>query len=126
MVATDLQNKFAFSTSTDANGSYSIFNVPSGSYNVQAYAASYNSNSIPASVTSNTAATGVNISVQKTATGTLSGSIRNLAAENKDVDISLVHPITKETIPGLTTATSSLNYSLANIPNGIFYCTCYL
>lgn len=120
VVATDLQNKFAFSTSTDANGSYSIFNVPSGSYNVQAYAASYNSNSIPASVTSNTAATGVNISVQKTATGTLSGSIRNLAAENKDVDISLVHPITKETIPGLTTATSSLNYSLANIPNGIF------
>src|SRR5215203_474920 len=37
VVATDLQNKFAFSTSTDVNGGYSIFNVPAGSYNVQAY-----------------------------------------------------------------------------------------
>jgi len=120
VVATDLQNKFAFSTSTDVNGGYSIFNVPAGSYNVQAYLASYNTNSIAASVTSNTTATGINISVQKTAAGTLSGSIRNLAAENKDVDIALVHPLTKETVPGLTTTTSGLNYSLANIPNGVF------
>ena len=28
--------------------------------------------------------------------------------------------ITKETIPGLTSPTSNLNYSLANIPNGVF------
>ncbi len=120
VVATDGTNKIAFSTSSDANGNYSIFNVPAGSFNVQAYLSSYNSNIVAASVTSNTATTGINIDLQKTGTATLTGSIRNLAIDNKDVDITLVHPITKETIPGLTTTTSNLIYSLANIPNGSF------
>ena len=120
VVATDLQNKIAFSTSTDANGAYSIFNVPAGSFNVQAYLASYNSNSVAAAVTSNTATAGINITVQKTGSATLTGNVRNLAIDNKDVDITLVHPITKETIPGLTTTTANLGYSLGNIPNGIF------
>jgi Carboxypeptidase regulatory-like domain len=120
VVATDAQNKIAFSSSSDANGEYSIFNVPTGTFNVQAYFSSYNSNSVAAPVTSNTAVTGINIELQKTGSATLTGSIRNLAIDNKDVDISLVHPITKETIPGLTTTTSNLTYSLANIPNGSF------
>lgn len=120
VVATDGTNKVAFSTSTDANGDYSIFNVPAGSFNVQAYLSTYNSNVVPASVTSNTATTGINIDLQKTGNATLTGSIRNLSIDNKDVDITLVHPITKETIPGLTTTSSNLAYTLANIPNGTF------
>ena len=120
VVATDGTNKIAFSTSSDANGDYSIFNIPAGSFNVQAYLSSYNSNMVAASVTSNAATTGINIDLQKTGTATLTGSIRNLSIDNKDVDVTLVHPITKETIPGLTTTSSNLAYSLANIPNGTF------
>jgi len=120
VVATDGQNKIAFSTSSDQNGDYSIFNIPAGSFNVQAYLASYNSSSAVAAVTTGVGTTGINIDLQKNGNATLSGSIRNLAIDNKDVDITLVHPITKETIPGLTTSTSNLVYSLANIPNGIF------
>ncbi len=120
VVATDGQNKIAFSTSSDQNGDYSIFNIPAGSFNVQAYLASYNSSSALAAVTTGVGTTGINIDLQKNGNATLSGSIRNLAIDNKDVDITLVHPITKETIPGLTTSTSNLVYSLANIPNGIF------
>jgi len=120
VVATDGTNKIAFSTSSDANGDYSIFNIPVGSFNVQAYLSSYNSNIVAATVASGVATTSVNIDLQKTGTATLTGSIRNLAIENKEVDITLVHPITKETIPGLTTTTSNLSYSLINIPNGNF------
>ena len=120
VVAIDATNKIAFSTSSDANGEYSIFNIPTGSFSVQAYRSTYNSNIVAASVTSNTATNGINIDLQKTGTGTLTGSIRNLSIANKEVDITLVHPITKETIPGLTSTTSNLNYSLTNIPNGSF------
>lgn len=120
VVATDGQNKMAFSTSSDQNGDYSIFNVPAGSFNVQAYLASYNSNSVAASVTTGVGTTGINIDMQKNGSATLTGAIRNLAIDNKDVDITLVHPITKETIPGLSTTTSNLMYTLSNIPNGTF------
>jgi len=119
VVAVDGQNN-AFSTSSDQNGDYSIFNVPAGSFNLQAYHSTYNSSTVAASVTVNTATTGINIELQKTGTATLTGSIRNLAISNKDVDITLVHPITKETIPGLTTTTNNLGYSLPSIPNGSF------
>ena len=120
VVTVDATNKIAFSTSSDANGDYSIYNVPTGSFNVQAYLSNYNSNIVAASVTSNTGINGINIDLQKTGTATLTGSIRNLSISNKEVDITLIHPITKETIPGLTSTTSNLNYSLANIPNGSF------
>ena len=120
VVATDGTNKIAFSTSTDANGDYAIFNVTGGSYNVQAYIATYNSAVVPASVSANTATANINIELQKTGSAILTGNVRNLAIENKDVDIALVHSITKETIPGLTTKTTSLAYSLTNIPNGNF------
>jgi hypothetical protein len=120
VVAIDATNNIAFSTSSDANGEYAIFNVPTGSFNVQAYRSGYNSNIVAASVTSSTATNGINIDLQKTGIATLTGSIRNLSISNKEVDITLIHPITKETIPGLTSTTGNLNYSLANIPNGTF------
>jgi len=120
VVATDGTGKTAFSTISDAEGNYAIFNVPAGSFNIKAYMQNYNSDQVAATVNTQTVTAGVNITMQKNAGATLSGSIRNLSIANKDVDISLVHPITKETIPGLTTSTSSLNYSLSNIPNGTY------
>jgi hypothetical protein len=47
--------------------------------------------------------------------------VRNLAVANKDVDVALIHPITKEALPGLRTTTVNLSYTLTNIPNGIFF-----
>ena len=120
IVATDGANQVAFSTISSENGEFSIFNVPGGSYTVKACLSSYNSNSASINVISNTVTTGVNITLEKNASATLTGSIRNLATSNKDVDIALVHPITKETIPGLTTTTTNLNYSLKNIPTGTY------
>jgi hypothetical protein len=120
VVATDGANQYAFSSVSSENGEFSIFNVPAGTYMVKAFLGSYNSGSVTLTVASNTETSGVNISLEKTATASLSGSVRNLAASNKDVDIALVHPISKETIPGLTTTTSNLNFVLKNIPSGVY------
>jgi Carboxypeptidase regulatory-like domain len=120
IVASDGTNQFAYSTVSAENGEFSIFNVPVGNYTVKAFLGSYNSNSVAITVSSNTQTSGVQINLEKSASATLTGSIRNLAVANKDVDIALVHPISKETIPGLTTATSNLNYTLKNIPSGTY------
>jgi len=120
VVASDNLNQSAFSTSSDKGGNFSIFNVPAGTFDVKAFLSSFNSNSIQVSVNMNTATKGINIEMAKTANASLTGNIRNLAIENKDVDITFVHPITKETIPGLTTTSSGLAYSMNSIPNGTF------
>ena len=120
IVATDGTNQFAYSSVSSANGEFSIFNVPAGNYSVKAFLGSYNSSSAAATVSSNTGTSAVHINLEKNASASLSGSVRNLAVANKDVDIALVHPISKETIPGLTTSTSNLNYTLKNIPTGTY------
>lgn len=120
VVAENAGDNIAFSTVSDKDGNYSIYNVPQGSYQVKGYIINYSSNTIGADVVVNTETTGVNIELTAGAAGSLSGAVRNLATDNKDVDVTLVHPITKETIPGLSTQTVSLNYTLANIPDGTY------
>ena len=111
----------AYSSVTDKDGVYMIFNVPAGTYNVKGFVAGMNSDVTSAVVTSSTESSDINISLTAGANGTLTGAIRNLATGNLDVDISLVHPLTKETIPGLTTKSSNLNYTIGNIPDGIYF-----
>jgi hypothetical protein len=109
-----------FSSITDMNGLYTIYNVPVNTYTVKGWFAGYNSDEISTIVTDGLESDNVNLSLTSGATGTLSGQIRNLSIENKDVDVSLVHLNTHETIPGLTTHTSNQAYSITNIPDGIY------
>ncbi|MTI39590.1 carboxypeptidase-like regulatory domain-containing protein [Fulvivirga lutimaris] len=108
----------AFSGVSDADGKFVIFNVTSGSYTVSAWLAGYNSDNIPVSVTTDSEATNTSVSLTQNASGSLSGQVRNISAGNIDVDVALVHPITRETIPGLIGRTTSQAYSLSNIPDG--------
>ncbi|HEY0744806.1 MAG TPA: carboxypeptidase-like regulatory domain-containing protein [Chryseosolibacter sp.] len=120
VVAEDLANNRAFSSVSSHDGRYTIYNVPVGSYKVKAYLKGYSSNGVDASATLNGETTNVTIALSASASGQLSGTIRNLATGNKDVDISLVHPLTRETIPGLSTQSSNLAYTIANIPDGSY------
>ncbi len=120
VVAEHTVNEVAYSSVSDSEGNYTIFNVPAGTYNVMGYKASYNSSTASASVTADMETTDANIELTAGASGTLSGTVRNLATENKDVDVSLVHALTRETIPGLVTQTSALAYTIANIPDGTY------
>ncbi len=116
----------AYTGISDKDGNYSIFNVSAGSYQVKGYIANYTAASVAASVTSSTETANVNISMTSGVTGTVSGTMNTIAGTTiatppTNMDISLVHPITKETIPGLSqsvTYSSSLTFSFSKVPDG--------
>lgn len=109
-----------YSSVSDQDGNYTIYNVPANSYSVQGWMGGYNSNTSSATVTASTETSSVNLSMTSGASGSVSGTITFLATGNIEVDVALTHPATHETIPGLTTLTSSGTYSLKNVPSGTF------
>ena len=109
-----------YSSVSDDEGNYSIFNVPAGSYSVNAWLAGFNGNEVTASVSNGTEISGVDISGPSDATGSVTGQITFLATGNIEVDVALTHPATGETIPGLSTVTTSQQYDIANVPNGTY------
>lgn len=110
----------AYSGVSDKDGYYQIFNVTSGTYNVAGWLAGFNSDNSDVSVSNGVETADVSIALTQNAAGTLNGTVKNIAAENLDVDVALVHPITRETIPGLIGRTTDQVYSLSNIPNGTY------
>ncbi|MCH7534454.1 MAG: carboxypeptidase regulatory-like domain-containing protein, partial [Bacteroidetes bacterium] len=62
----------------------------------------------------------IDLTLADGASGSVSGTVTFLATQNIEVDVSLTHPLTKESIPGLNTTTSSGKYSIANVPDGKF------
>ncbi len=110
----------AYSAISDSEGNFNIFNVPAGEFVINGWKAGYNSEGTNVLVTVNQESTDATVSLTEGATGNLSGQVRNIAAENKDVDVALVHPVTRETIPGLIGETFNQSYVISNIPNGLY------
>ena len=109
-----------YSAISGDDGSYIIFNVPAGSYAVNGFLSDYNGTSVDASVTSNSQTSGVDLTFSSGASGAFTGQVRHLSAENIEVDVALIHPATRETIPGLTSETVSLSFTISNIPDGTY------
>lgn len=109
-----------YSTISDEEGNYAIFNVPAATYNVNAWLAGYNSTEVSASATASAESAGTDIVMTEGASGSVTGSITFLATGNIEVDVALTHPSTGETIPGLDTITTSYVYELANVPDGTY------
>ncbi len=107
-----------FSAVTDAAGDYFIYNLPAGNYQLKAWVADYNSDEQLVTVASATE-TLQNLQLSRGGAGSVSGSISFLASTAKEVDITLVHPLTGEPVPGLITS-SSQNYSITKIPAGTY------
>lgn len=110
----------AYSSTSDAEGNYVIYNVPQGTYNVMAYKAEYNSSNPSTSVSASTEVTGIDVEMTMDASATVEGQITFLATTNIEVDVALVHPITAEAVPGLNVMTSGHVYNISNVPNGDF------
>ncbi len=107
-----------YSTISGDDGSYTIFNVPAGSYAINGFLSGFNGTSVDASVTGSAETSGIDLTLSSGATGTFTGQVRHLSAENIEVDVALIHPATRETIPGLTSETLSLSFTISNIPDG--------
>jgi len=121
-------NGSAYSAVSDNNGNYTIFNVPAASYTVKGFLAAHSSTSVPASTTANTATNNIDVTLTQNATGQVAGTFKvisqtTIATPPAKMDIALIHPITKETIPGLSQSVnygSSLSYSFSNVPDGTY------
>ena len=109
-----------YSSTTDQSGNFVIYNIPVGTYTVRCWKSGYSSDYATPVVTANTQTSNVNLTLTEDAGYTVSGQISFLATGSVEIDVALVHPITKEPIPGLTTKTVGGEYSFSNVPNGTY------
>ncbi|WP_044240797.1 carboxypeptidase-like regulatory domain-containing protein [Flexithrix dorotheae] len=110
----------AYSSISDHEGNFVINNVKAGNYTATAWIKGYNSIAKTVLVISAQETFDNNIIMTKDGNGSFNGQIRNLASSNKDVDISLIHPITRQPIPFLSTSSVAQNFEITGIPNGTF------
>lgn len=117
VVAEDSVQGIAVSGISDSAGNYMLFNVLPGNYVVTSYKAGYLSNGVVQGVAAGDDIT-VDLDVAAHASPSISGQLTFLAVTNGVVDVTLVHPQTRDAIPGLRTQNNGTNYTLANVPAG--------
>lgn len=123
VVATNQAGTNSASGSSGPDGFYVIYNVTPDVYSIKGYASEYaqDTTTVTNTVIANSSVSNKNITLRKTATATLSGKVTFLSSENSIVDITLIHPVTREAIPGLSTFNESgLTYQLTAIPPGTY------
>jgi hypothetical protein len=122
IVAVRSADSLAISDVSGPEGFFVLYNMPAGSYSIKCYLAGYVQVSDTSILVSpNIGLTGVNLLISSAVNGHLAGKITFLASQNSQVDITLVHPITRDAIPGLNTINDgNNNYSLTGIPSGTY------
>lgn len=121
VVAVDETTGYEASSLTDDNGNYTLFNVEPGEYMITAYQAGYLSDEIAVTVVSDAFLEGKDLTVSENTNVSLSGTVTFLAGANGVIDITLLHPETLDSIPGLTTSNvseSDGSYQLQGVPPG--------
>ena len=127
LVAAEATGGVAYTSFTDSSGNYAIYNVPASTtaYTMKAYIKGYSFTAPTATVTADTETTS-NLSVTTTNASATVPVKFNLIAGGGVTDpanmmVSLVHPVTKETIPGQSLTqvfSSSLEYSFSGVADG--------
>lgn len=107
-----------YSGISDANGNYVIYNISAGSYSVSAYKAGYNGSAVAASVVTNAETKDIKIDLSLNATANVTGLATFLAVTNKEIDVTLVNPFTRESVPGLAVKTTNYTYDIKSVPIG--------
>jgi hypothetical protein len=123
VVAKDAIQNLTASTITGPNGDYMLYNVLPGIYTLEVYLAGYRevSNPVDADVNAGEVFETNDIIMAEHANADLYGQVSFLAAVNGVVDITLVHPDTLDSIPGLSTYNDkNNNYRLMGVPPGTF------
>ncbi|GJM63470.1 carboxypeptidase-like regulatory domain-containing protein [Persicobacter diffluens] len=119
VTATNANGDIAYSAISGQDGHYTIWNVPTGSYQVKGYIKAFDSEVITTNTSQAQITEGVNINMTSGGVASLDGSVKFLATGNKIVDVALIHPLTKQAIPGLATTTSG-SFTLNDIPDGVY------
>ncbi len=106
---------------TDPDGKYYIYNLTEGAYTIRAFKQNYNCPSVTATAAGGTEVTADPLEMTKDASASISGSITLLATSNSEVDVALVHPVSGETLPGLSVMTTNQQYEITGVPDGMLY-----
>lgn len=122
VVAIRRSDSITLSAFSGPDGMYVLYNIPRGTYEMQACLAGwYQATPVTGvAVDSQVVTSGVNITLTANAGTSLSGRITFLASMNAEVDVTLTHVISNEAIPGLNTMTVSQNYTMNSIAPGTY------
>jgi len=120
IVATSAGMNTEYHTYSGPDGYFVMFNIPYGTYEVDAIKSGYQSAIQPqVTISSGSTSATVQINVDQITGSTLSGKVTFLASQNAIVDISLLDKISNSVVNGLTTMIdTSRNYVINNIPAG--------
>lgn len=108
---------------TSDDGSFELFNVPAGTAEVSVYKAGVNVEPLNVAVTAGEVTIDQELTVSADATGNISGSVNPVACNSCDnaIDITLLHPGTRDVIPGMRVYTDAGNdYDMPNVPDGTY------
>ena len=109
------------STTTHSDGSYVLHNVASGSATVETFLGGLNFAPITAVNVSPNSTKRQDIQAAGTATGEISGHVSFTAVSGDIIDITLLHPATRDTLPNLSVLTDSGgSYTMNGVPYGEF------
>lgn len=123
VVAKDAGQNLTISGITGQDGDFVLYNVMPGSYTLEVYLAGYREASDPVTVVvAGGSHEAVTIEIAEHANADLYGKVTFLAIVNGVVDITLIHPDTLDTIPGLSTQNDAneLTYRLNSVPPGTY------
>jgi hypothetical protein len=124
IVASNTAGTQSFSGTSGPNGFFILYNIEPGRYTLNGYLAEYTQDTFVVSLTVTANVTSENnvIILKPFTTVTLTGHLTFLASQNSQVDITLIHPTTREAIPGLSTVNemSGNTYQLTAIPVGSY------
>jgi hypothetical protein len=109
-----------FATVTGPDGFFVLYNLPYGTYDLDALKSGYMmAEPVMADISAQAEIDTVSIPVAEYRGSRLSGMVTFLASENSVVDITLLDPETRAVIPGLSVMNeTSGNYRMENIPDG--------
>ncbi len=113
----------AYSTTTGPDGVFIFFNLNPGAYTLQGYKSGLvqDTGTVQINVTAGTVPANVSLNMMASAGKILRGKISFLASPNSVVDITLVNPLTRDAIPGLSTLNDGSNsFTLSGIPPGTY------
>ena len=112
-----------YHTASGPDGFFVLFNLPYGTYQMDALKSGFRMVSpVSATISSQADVDSVGIQVTVYQGSTLTGSVTFLASQNAVVDITLLDPDTRAVVPGLTVLSDAtgLNYTIDGIPDGAY------
>jgi hypothetical protein len=108
-------------TIAGVNGNYVLYNVPVGDATVDTFFGGLNFASITPVGVSLDAVSTQDIGASGVAAGQISGHVSFTSISGDIIDITLLHPGTREVLPGLRTDTyDGGSYMMSGVPNGTF------